>query len=166
MQYRASVQPKEIEVGVEKVHDAAPSSPVKMGPYVNWRSTAVAKAPDDAAFTGAAVWRLTVPDNVLAGLSDVFLVVNYTGDVGRLNSGASLLDDNFYNGTPWEIGLKRFAPEVLAKGFDLQVLPLRKDAPIYLPKSAWPDFGTNSETATATSIRAFPEYEVTVSRGQ
>lgn len=166
MQYRASVQPKEIEVGVEKVHDAAPSSPVKMGPYVNWRSTAVAKAPDDAAFTGAAVWRLTVPDNVLAGLSDVFLVVNYTGDVGRLNSGASLLDDNFYNGTPWEIGLKRFAPEVLAKGFDLQVLPLRKDAPIYMPQSAWPDFGTNSETATATSIRAFPEYEVTVSRGQ
>jgi hypothetical protein len=159
-QYRASVLPKEIQLGVEKVRDAAPPSPVKIGPFVNWRGVAVAEAPDDAAFAGAGVWHLTVPDGVPAGLSDVYLDINYVGDVGRLNSGARLLDDYFFNGMPWEIGLKRFPPHTLTKGLDLQILPLQKGAPIYLPMRVWPNFGAQQAIADVTSVRAIPEYEV------
>jgi hypothetical protein len=34
--------------------------------------------------------------------------------------------DHFNNGTPWLIGLKRFAPEVLEKGLCLVFHPLRQ----------------------------------------
>ena len=158
--YAASVAPKEVAVTVEKVKDAAPSSPVKMGKAFNWRPAPVAAAPDDADFEKAAVWKITVPKSALDGLSDLFLDIDYAGDVGRLYEGARLLDDNFFNGTTWEVGLKRFAPEALTEGLELKVLPLRRDAPIYMPKSSWPDFNGSSEISEVKSISASPEYEV------
>jgi arabinogalactan endo-1,4-beta-galactosidase len=71
-----------------------------------------------------------------------------------------LLDDNFFNGTTWEVGLKRFAPDALANGVELKILPLRKDAPIYLPKIAWTAVNGNSEIAAVKSVTASSEYEV------
>ena len=150
---------------VEKLRGAAPSSPVKMGPFLEWRHTAVATAPNDADFEKAAVWRLTFPDDTLEGLSDIFLDINYVGDVGRIYEGTQLLDDNFYNGTSWEVGLKRYAPGVFAKGMELKILPLRNDAPIYLPKTAWPDFHGDLDLARIKSISISPEYEVVLTDG-
>jgi beta-galactosidase len=160
VQYTASVPRKQIPVGIEKIRDAALSPPVRMGRRFDWRGEPVAMAPNDSEFTKAGVWRLTVPQNIPHGINDVFLSIRYEGDVGRLYEGTHLLDDDFYDGTSWEVGLKRFPPEALAKGLELQILPLRKDAPIYLPKTAWPNFGDKSELVDVVSVIAFPEYEV------
>jgi len=73
-----------------------------------------------------------------------------------------LLDDNFFNGSPWEVGLKRFTPQALTEGMELNVLPLRKDAPIFLPKRSWPEFGARTEIADVIAIQVSPEYEVTL----
>jgi beta-galactosidase len=163
--YTAPVAAKQLQVNVEKVRDAQPSSPAKMGKPAEWRHGAVAQAPDDAGFEKAGVWRLTFPKDTLQGLSDVFLDINYAGDVGRAYEGRNLLDDNFYNGTTWEIGLKRFAPDILAKGMEVKILPLRKDAPIYIPKSGWPDFDGNSEVSNLNSAVLSPEYELKLTMG-
>jgi len=90
---------------------------------------------------------LTLPKKVLQGLSDVFIDIQYVGDVGRLYEGSRLLDDNFFNGTSWEVGLKRFVPEVLFQGMEVRVLPLRSDAPTYIPKASWPEFKPSAEIA-------------------
>ena len=164
--YALSVKARHPHLSVEKIRDAAPPSPVRMGPFLAWRHTAVATAPDAADFAKAAVWRLTFPNDSLKGLSDIFVNINYVGDVGRLYDGAQLLDDNFYNGTPWEVGLKRFAPEVLAKGMQLQILPLREDAPIYIPQTAWPEFHGKLNLAEVNSITLSPEYQVDLMVGQ
>jgi hypothetical protein len=37
--------------------------------------------------------------------------------------------------------LNRYAPEILTGDLRLEILPLRKDAPIYLEPNARPDFG-------------------------
>ena len=158
--YSASVAAREVTAKVEKLRDPAPSSAVKMGPPFDWRPAPVAAAPDDADFEKAGVWRLTLPKGALDGLSDLFIDIHYLGDMGRLYEGARLLDDNFFNGTTWEVGLKRFAPEMLSDGAELKILPLRKDAPIYMPKASWPDFGPNSEIAEVEAVRVSPEYEV------
>jgi hypothetical protein len=147
-------------VGIEKVKDAAPSDPVKMGRVFDWRPNAVAQAPDDSQFSKAGVWRLTLPKDACKNIDDLFLDVRYVGDVARLYGGETLIDDNFYNGTPWEIGLKRFAPGIIAKGFELQILPLRKDAPIYMPNTSWPDFGDKAEALDLRSVTVAPEYEI------
>ncbi len=133
-----------------------------MGHVFDWRSVAVAQSPDDLDFEKAGVWRLRIPKEGWQGVSDMFLEIHYVGDAGRLYDGTHLLDDNFFNGTTWEIGLKRFEPDTLAKGVDLKILPLRKDAPIYLPKSSWPEFHGKSGLAEVQAVTISPEYEVTL----
>jgi beta-galactosidase len=56
------------------------------------------------------------------------------------------------DGTPFEIGLKRHAPTIYRGELLLKILPLRKDAPIYLPQDAWRDFGDSESVATLNRI--------------
>ncbi len=54
-----------------------------------------------------AVVRL--PKGTFADGQSAFLSIEYTGDTGEAYIDGKLVGDNFYNGTPWEIGLNRFA---------------------------------------------------------
>ncbi len=158
--YTVSVKSKAVIAILEKTRDAQPSSPVRTGKPFDWRGgSAVATVPDDADFAKAAVWQLKFPKGALDGLSDAFLDIDYVGDVGRLYQGTELLTDNFFNGTRWEIGLKRFAP-ALSRGLRLEILPIRKDSPIYIPRSSWPKFDGRSEAIELKSVKISPEYEV------
>jgi hypothetical protein len=91
----------------------------------------------------------------------VFLRIDYTGDIGRLYAGPRMLDDDFYHGAIWEVGLKRFAP-LAGQDLTLDVLPLRKDAPIYFSPEARPDFGSAAQISEVRAVTAVPEYEVRV----
>ncbi len=155
--YSAAMPPRNVPVRWEKVRAAAPSLPgtIKMGKYN-------AIAPTDSDFDRAGVWRIALPEHALDGLSDAFLRIQYAGDVARLYAGPRLLADDFYKGTIWEIGLKRFASQTLGKNLELKVMPLRKDAKIYLPHNAWPQFPPSGEIADVSGIRVAPEYEVRV----
>jgi hypothetical protein len=155
MRYGATVTPKSIPVRVEQRRGAGSLGPPRMG-------AEVAVAPTDADFDQAGEWRLRLPNDALEGLSELYLRVEYTGDVARLYAGGRLLDDDFYNATVWEIGLKRFASEGLGQEFNLKILPLRENAPIYLPQDSWPSFPPNGEIAEMRKISASPEYEVIV----
>ncbi|MGA9407518.1 MAG: glycosyl hydrolase 53 family protein, partial [Bacteroidota bacterium] len=161
--YTATVKPIVIPVTVSQIGDASPSSPVRMGKPVDWRPGPVASAPDDSAFDKAGVWQMVLPEEMPSVLSDVFLDITYAGDVGRLYEHHRLLDDNFFNGTTWEVGLKQFGPAIWNNELELKILPLRKDAPIYLPENSWPEFADKSEIAAVKEIATSPEYEVKVS---
>lgn len=103
-----------------------------------------------------------MPKDGFDSLSDAFLRISYTGDAARLYAGRRLLDDDFYKGTVWEVGLKRFLGDVAGSSLELKIQPLRKDAPIYLPAGAWPDFGPRTFVGTVRQIEISPEYEVNV----
>lgn len=92
--------------------------------------------PSDSDFMHAAVWRIELPKDIDAS-RDVFLSIPYVGDAARLYSGDRLLTDNFYNGRPFCVGLRRYAPAVYDRELRLEVMPLRDGLPIYLP--AWPE---------------------------
>jgi hypothetical protein len=154
--YAAEMPAKKLNIRWHKIREAGPTPPVRMGAHN-------AIAPKDADFQHAGVWRIMLPKDAMLGLSDIFLRINYTGDVARLYSGDRLLADNFYHGTPWDIGLKRLAPEIFGKTLDLKLMPLRKDAPIYIPQNLRPQFPPSGETAEVSGITCVPEYEVRVS---
>jgi hypothetical protein len=137
-------RPRKIKVEWQQIKRAAPAKPVKTD------AKGVAFAPEDADFDAAGVWQVRVPKDALDGAHEVFLRIDYVGDIGRAYINDRLVNDDFYFGRVWEIGLKRFAPEALEKGLTLKILPLRKDAPIYLPKDRWPSFG---ETGEAIAVR-------------
>lgn len=48
------------------------------------------------------------PEGVLSSVNDLFLRINYAGDVGSAYIDGQLVADHFHNGTVWEIGLKKF----------------------------------------------------------
>jgi hypothetical protein len=108
-------------------------------------------------------WRVLLPPQVTAGLSDVLLRINYAGDVAFLTESRSgrLLADNFYNQPLWEVGLKHFSPECLRGGVVLWITPLKKDAQIYMPEENRPKFN-GVELSEVRNIEAIPEYRIVV----
>jgi hypothetical protein len=132
----APVSETPLPVEVTPVRDAGPSPPVK----ISRPPRAVAREPEDADFERAAAFRLHVPEGALTGAGRRFLRISYEGDVARIYAGGRFDNDNFYRGTPWELGLWRYSARELAAGLELRILPLRSDAPIYLPPAARPEF--------------------------
>ena len=87
-----------------------------------------------------------------AAAFDVRVRVNYTGDCARLLLGAGvLIEDNFYNGRPFDLGLTRYAPGVYGGGANLTllVMPLAPSAPVYM---VWPAFGNATALAAVHSV--------------
>ena len=119
------------------------ADPVKMG-----SETAV--MPADAAFAHAAVWKIHVQQ-----IDNAVISLDYVGDIARVYAAGRLVTDDFYHGAPLEIGLWRTGPDL-----ELQVLPLRGDAPIYLPPGA--RIATGAEVGELKSVKVIPEYEATL----
>ena len=102
-----------------------------------------------------------MPADALAGAPRTFLQIAYEGDVARVYAGDRFDNDNFYKGMPWELALWRYTPQELAQGLELKILPLRSDAPIYLPPGAKPEFPTgSSDIVRLKSVKVIREYQV------
>jgi len=137
------------------IHTAGPAReiPVSEGKFH------IALAPTDADFTNAAVWRITLP-TPLNMSGNPRLRIHYAGDVARVILNGKLLDDQFYNGRSFEIGLKRYDPAILSGDLRLEILPLRRDAPVYMTDEAKPSFGQNASIAQIQSLDIARDYEV------
>jgi hypothetical protein len=127
-----------------------PAGPAREIPLSRGRSH-IALAPTDADFTNAAVWKIQLPSHLdLTG--DARLRIHYVGDVARLTLNGSLIDDDFYSGRDFEVGLKRYAPEIKSGDLRLEILPLRQDAPLFFEPKARPDFGANQSLVRLQSV--------------
>jgi beta-galactosidase len=151
--YELPVAGRNIALEIHKVKAAGPARRVNIGPL------GVAQAPEEADFEAAETWEIQLPEYALEGLQELFLCLDYVGDVGRLYLDGRLMADDFYNGKAWEIGLKRFAPQVLEKKLVLKILPLHKDAPIYIAPEYRPDFNHADEALELRGVRLEGKYE-------
>ncbi|MDC8786827.1 beta-galactosidase [Roseateles koreensis] len=131
--------------------------------------------PIPEAFSKAAAWQIEwpqLPANAGQTLEDMLLQVDFVGDIGRLFAGAQLMDDWYYNGQLWQMSLKHLAgmnpPQGAQKSaaqalpLQLSVLPLRADAPIYLPAEHRPDFGSATQLARVRELKWLPVYRWTL----
>lgn len=159
---RWKIAPRKIEFEWAKSRDAAARPAMQMSARKKDRP----QAPEDADFAGAAAWTLTIPQQPMEGLSDIFVRIHYAGDEARLSAGGRLLDDDFYNGRVWEIGMKRFLPGAFGQKLQVEVLPLPHDAPVYLDARAWAQMNAQGQTAGVTSVEVMPEYEVVLRPGE
>jgi len=99
------------------------------------------------------------------GVNNVFLEIDYTGDTGLAFINGELVDDHFYFGQPWRIGLKRFLSRVAEEGMYISFRPIYKDAPFLadLPAAAVPDFSNQREELRINHVRVLPEYRAVLS---
>jgi hypothetical protein len=154
------VPERKITLPVEQTRAVGIAPVPVFGPKAPWRQGAVVMAPEDSSFSQAGEWRVIVPQSALDGLSDLYLNVHYQGDEARLLEGSRLLTDNFFNGTEWQIGLKRFLSGSASATFSLQVLPLSQKAPIFFEPGKQPRFGRQGQAGALDSVEILPEYEV------
>ncbi|MES2777376.1 MAG: beta-galactosidase [Bacteroidota bacterium] len=146
-------KPAPLKLSLTKVADAGTLREIKMG------KQKVAESPKDSSFSEAGVWKMMLPQNSDRN-RDVYLKLLYTGDVARAYANNHLLTDNFYNGKPFEIGLKRFSDEVYSKGITLKILPFQKDAPIYLQENARLDFSGMNSILSLPNFELYEKYQV------
>jgi hypothetical protein len=161
--FTAVAQTRDPQVKIHLLQTVGHATPVRRGrPASPLNKRRVAEAPSDDAFQSAAKWSVAVPQCALNGLSNLFLNVDYQGDVARLRSSHGLLVDNFFNGDPWKIGLKRYLNTDRSGTFELQILPFRGYAPIFLEPAARARVPKIGSIETLRSLRLIPEYQLSV----
>ena len=154
-----------VQAVIEQVQPAGPPRTIPIAPSVPSRRQGMAMQPVDADFAQAAVWRVKLPPGIDAG-RDLRLRIRYTGDVLRVYLGDQLLDDDFYNARPFEIGLRRFAPAVYQSDLLLKILPLREDAPIYLTDRSQLKFNDAHTALTLDGVDVIETCEVHLAAGK
>jgi hypothetical protein len=147
-EYCARLQPVSVAAEVRQLREGR-ADPVKMGKEI-------AVMPADGAFAHAAAWKIHVPSEAARQVGTLLLGIDYVGDIARVYAGDRLITDDFYHGAPLEIGVWRTGPDL-----QLQVLPLRGDAPIYLPPGT--RIAPDAELADLKSVHVIPQYEATLS---
>jgi hypothetical protein len=161
--YRASLPAINLKPRVSQIRAASTRGPWQFGPKLSWRPNPIPLAPEDTEFDHASLWRVDVPAiPEQPYLSNVFLTIRYQGDVARLYFGKQLVDDNFWNGQPWTIGLR----ETIAGWYDeklsldLLVMPLPEGCPMYLEDAAALHFGALGLADSLDSVRLVPQYRI------
>lgn len=153
-QFMVRVKPTHPTLHVKFLHAAQPQtlSAVQL-------KRPVPLAPTGKDFTHAAAWKIHISWPPVADLSNIFLNVPYTGDVARLYDGKRLLDDNFWNGTTWQIGMLPWRNRISKGSLRLLILP----APLH---STIGNTGEGTEAlrhkAQLLNITAVPQYKLNV----
>jgi hypothetical protein len=158
--YVAQGKDRVVEAQWKEVRAAGEAPPVKLAPPPSWRAKGVAQAPAEGELAAAGKWSISVPARALEGLNELFLQIGYQGDVARLYAGGHLLNDDFFNGLEWNVGLKRFFPGSSAAALQLEILPLRQDAPVYLETPQKLEFPASGQLGKLKSVKLIPEYEL------
>lgn len=110
---------------------------------------------------------VALPKTIPAGVNDVYLTIHYTGDTGMDFVNGELVADNFYNGLPWQIGLRKFLSG-LAKPTEMVFYfrPMQKNATYLLDLEPYPqyipEFGKFNTYLKINSIKFTPQYKTTI----
>ena len=110
--------------------------------------------------------RMSLTSHLLPLTSQVqeyFLRINYVGDVAMAFMKGQLVQDEFYHGEPWTIGLKRYYNDLKTDPLTFYFRPLRWDAPFLgdLPREAVPDF-KNGPVVDVRNVEVIPEYKLSI----
>lgn len=106
---------------------------------------------------GHLQYELLVGKEFMKGCTDVFLNIDFEGDIAELTRDGELKADWFYTGLTWKIGLKRYAKELKDGKWILDIRPLFKDSFIYLDK--WPNL-VDGKALNIVDYKIIPEYRM------
>ncbi|RZL49830.1 MAG: glycosyl hydrolase family 35 [Pedobacter sp.] len=97
-------------------------------------------------------------------LNDIFLGVDYLGDVGLAFLDNRLVADDFYKGLTWNIGLKQFLDQAKEKELQFYFRPIYPTASylVDLQPSAKPSFKEGSKLVDIKKMSLTPEYKFTI----
>lgn len=101
-------------------------------------------------------YTFSLPDNYLAGLNNLFLKINYSGDKASLYFNHRLIADDFNNGTSWNTGLNRLVNNLENQPLKLEIFPLPNQPRVYFDDEQAKQEGA---VAKVKKIQLVPEYQ-------
>ncbi|QJD87120.1 beta-galactosidase [Cohnella herbarum] len=117
---------------------------------------------EDKGQEGAAPeWEIRIDAKAFDEANDVTLIIDFIGDVAQAYIGGQCIADQFYNGVPWRIGLKRFREALASEPIVLKISPLLKKRDIYMPSK--PPEDCRSEIL---ALSAEAEYTIVIDDGK
>jgi hypothetical protein len=163
--FSATLPENRIDFKLTKVQDA-PLAPVQHPDRRNAEpENASVVAPGADAFAKAAAWKITIDGyDPAASVSNLFLKIDYAGDVARLSSENGLLTDNFFNGDPWVVGLKRFMSRNKSDSVRLGVLALEWNSPIKLDSQSGLNVQRDLKIAIVRDVKLIPQYQLVIEK--
>jgi len=153
----AAMAPALLSTDTEVITAAGPAREIPLSPG----RAHLPLAPDDRDFTQALTWKISLLDKKMTD-PDQILRIRYAGDAARFTLNGRVIDDNYYCGREFDLGVKRYLPELLKGNLQLQILPLRTNAPIFLEDRARPDFDGRASLAALRSIKLIHRYHFTL----
>ena len=118
-----------------------------------------------AEVTKVADDKLTVKmgSQAFAKLNDIFLRVDYAGDRGWAFIDGTLVADNFNNGVPWEIGLKRWKGSLGNQRLFLRIVPWKGDtSKVLFDGITFKPVENATQPAIIRSAQLIPEYAANI----
>lgn len=82
----------------------------------------------------AAVYRLELPAWALEDAHDAVMRIDWAGDVAELRVGGVAVDDRYWDGSGWTIGVLDLG--LAAADVTLHLLPLSSESTVWVPESA------------------------------
>lgn len=111
-------------------------------------------------------WVLNLDQENLAvledeSLNDIFITIDYEGDMVQAFIDGRMVGDDLYLGKPWIIGLKKFYEELKNEQMYFYFRPLYPDAPFYpdFSEEMIPDFSSKRTHLEINSVEIKPEYK-------
>jgi hypothetical protein len=98
-------------------------------------------------------WTITLPEKAMEGLNNAYMHLDYLADQGRCYLNNRLVADNYYNGTPWSIEMKKFTN---SGPFKIELTPLKAGYKILFDNSV-PTEIVNK--ALLKKVEIIPEYK-------
>lgn len=107
-------------------------------------------------------WVLNLNNEKLSpSLNDIYLRIDYEGDMVQAFIDGRMVGDDLYLGKPWIVGLKRFFQDLKSNSMYFYFHPLYPDAPFYsdFSEDMIPDFSDKKEHLNVKNIEITPEYK-------
>ncbi|MEJ6980082.1 beta-galactosidase [Pedobacter sp. P351] len=138
---------------------------LKNNSYSSYSVSVPAKAfPVQMTTFGQKKFAIKLPE-IVWGLNDYFLNIDYTGDTGMGFIDSELVTDEFFKGTTWDIGLRNILSNTKTREMVFYFRPIRSNATYLndLDPETVPKFGTDRSLLKINRVKFVPEYKTTIS---
>lgn len=102
-------------------------------------------------------WQISVPANYMDGLNNIYLKMDYSGDIGRCYLRDRLVADNYFNGQKCTIGLNKFGVQLEGQSFDISITPLKADYEMFFDLDP---AQVKTGKAEINQLKVVPEYKI------
>lgn len=102
-------------------------------------------------------------DSIVAPqVQEYFMKVDYVGDVAMAFLDGKLVQDEFWHGTPWMIGLNRHQELMQTNDLSFYFRPIssKHECLQDLPREVLPDFSKGRSVLDIKSVSIVPQYQV------